>query len=249
MKNHARLGYNIPYILCWNNAERYAGLTGEQLQTIAQEASVCTRCALHRGRFRAVPGEGPATAKIMCIGEGPGYHEDRQGRPFVGASGKFLDTLLSMAGLRREDVFIGNVIKCRAPQDRDPLPEEIETCTSLYLFRQIEIINPRVIVTLGRFSMALYLPGEKISRIHGQPRTIGGRLIVPMMHPAAGLHQPKNRPLIEEDFRRLPEILVRAEREAAEAASHSSNTDTGDQGGKGGDGDGDRPIGEQMSMF
>ncbi|NJN65691.1 MAG: uracil-DNA glycosylase [Chloroflexaceae bacterium] len=224
-------------------------MTGEKLQTIAQEVSACTRCPLHRGRFRAVPGEGPTSARIMFIGEGPGYHEDRQGRPFVGASGKFLDTLLALAGLQRAEVFIANVIKCRAPQDRDPLPEEIETCTTLYLFRQIEVINPRVIVTLGRFSMALYLPGEKISRIHGQPRTIGGRLVVPMMHPAAGLHQPKNRPLIEEDFRRLPEILARAEREEAAAHSDSDEGSASDSAQKEGDQSGGRPVGEQMSMF
>jgi len=160
---------------------------------------------------KAVPGEGPIDATIVFIGEGPGYHEDRQGRPFVGPSGKFLDELLALAGLQRQTVFIGNVIKCRPPQNRDPLPEEIDICTRTYLLRQIDIINPRVIVTLGRFSMSLYLPGERISRIHGQPRMINGRLIVPMLHPAAALHQPQNRPLIEADFRRLPEIIARSE--------------------------------------
>jgi DNA polymerase len=146
----------------------------------------------------------------MLIGEGPGYHEDRQGRPFVGPSGQFLDELLSIAGLSRAEVFIGNVVKCRPPQNRDPQPDEVQICTETYLDRQIEAINPRVIVTLGRFSLGLFLPGERISRIHGQPRTVGGRLIVPMLHPAAALHQPQNRPLLEADFQRLPAILAEA---------------------------------------
>ncbi len=187
----------------------------ESLQLIAQEIRGCTRCALHHGRTRAVPGEGPPDARVMLIGEGPGYHEDRQGRPFVGPSGQFLDELLAMAGLRRSDVFIGNVVKCRPPQNRDPQPDEISTCTQAYLFRQIAAIQPKVIVTLGRVSMGLFLPGEKISRIHGQPRTVDGRLIVPMLHPAAALHQPQNRPLIEADFQRLPAILAQAEHDAA----------------------------------
>jgi DNA polymerase len=186
----------------------------ETLQLIAQETKTCTLCGLHTGRTRAVPGEGPPDAKVMLIGEGPGYHEDRQGRPFVGPSGQFLDELLSMAGLTRSDVFIGNVVKCRPPQNRDPQPDEVKTCTETYLFRQIEALAPTVIVTLGRFSMTLFLPGEKISRIHGQPRSVGGRLIVPMLHPAAALHQPQNRPLLEADFQRLPAILAQTVSEA-----------------------------------
>lgn len=150
----------------------------------------------------------------MFIGEAPGFNEDRQGRPFVGAAGQFLEELLGLAGLRRADVFIGNVVKHRPPNNRDPEPDEIAACAG-YLDRQIAAIDPRVIVTLGRYSMARWFPGEKISRIHGQPRVVGGRLIVPMMHPAAALHQPQNRPLIEADFRRLPEILAQAERELA----------------------------------
>jgi DNA polymerase len=164
-----------------------------------------------------VPGEGPPDAKIVLIGEGPGYHEDRQGRPFVGQSGQFLDDLLAMAGLARAEVFIANVVKCRPPNNRDPEPGEVATCTETYLFRQIEAINPPVIVTLGRFSMNLFLPGERITRIHGQPRKVGERLIVPMLHPAAALHQPENRPLIEADFRSLPAILARAEAERVAA--------------------------------
>lgn len=162
-----------------------------------------------------MPGEGPADARLMFIGEGPGYHENQQGRPFVGVAGQLLDELLLLAGLTRHEVFIGNVVKCRPPQNRDPKTDEVKTCTSHYLFRQIDAINPSVLVTLGRFSMELFLPGEKISRIHGQLRQVGGRMVVPMLHPAAALHQPKNRALIEEDFRRLPAMLDQAAQQTA----------------------------------
>ena len=189
----------------------------ETLQLLAEATTTCRLCGLHKGRTHAVPGEGPPDAKIMLIGEGPGFHEDRQGRPFVGPSGQLLDELLALAGLQRSDVFIGNVVKCRPPQNRDPLPDEIATCTQTYLDQQIAALNPLVIVTLGRFSMTLFLPGEKISRIHGQPRTVEGRLIVPMLHPAAALHQPQNRPLLQADFQRLPAILAQVEHEQAPA--------------------------------
>jgi DNA polymerase len=189
----------------------------EQLEQIAVEVNACTLCKLHHGTTKAVPGEGSADAKLMLIGEAPGFHEDRQGRPFVGASGQFLEELLGLAGLRRRDVFIANVVKHRPPNNRDPEPEEISACAH-FLDRQINIINPPVIVTLGRFSMARWFPGEKIMRIHGQPRWFGDRLIVPMLHPAAALHQPQNRPLIEADFRHLPAILADAEQRRGTAA-------------------------------
>ncbi len=150
----------------------------------------------------------------MFIGEAPGWHEDQQGRPFVGAAGKFLNELLALAGLKREEVFITNVVKCRPPGNRDPLPDEIAACAP-YLERQIAAIDPEVIVTLGRFSMARWFPGERISRIHGQPKRVEGRLIVPMYHPAAALHQSAFRAAIEEDFAKLPKILAEAERERA----------------------------------
>jgi DNA polymerase len=187
------------------------GMAQTELDMVAQEVRGCTLCALHSGRVRAVPGEGPANAKVMFIGEGPGFHEDRQGRPFVGASGQFLDELLARANMRREDVFITNVVKCRPPNNRDPVADEIDTCTGTYLDRQIAAINPSVIVTLGRFSMHYFLPNERIMRVHGQPRTVKGRLVVPMIHPAAALHQPQNRPLLEADFEQLPVLLQRAE--------------------------------------
>ena len=178
-----------------------------ELSELASEISVCTKCILSKSRTKAVPGEGPEDAAIMFVGEGPGFHEDKQGRPFVGAAGQFLEELLAGIGMRREQVFIANVVKCRPPGNRDPLPEEIEACRS-YLDRQIELINPRVVVTLGRYSMARWFPNAKISAIHGQTRKLEGRLIVPMFHPAAALHQPSLRRDVEADFHKLPEILA-----------------------------------------
>lgn len=179
------------------------------LKQIAEEVSVCTRCNLHHSRKNAVPGEGPANAEIMFIGEGPGFHENEQGRPFVGAAGKFLEELLAKIGMKRDQVFIGNVVKCRPPSNRDPLPDEVAACSE-YLDRQIQAINPKVIVTLGRYSMGRFLPNAKISDIHGQALNIRGRLIVPMFHPAAALHQPSLKPLVEKDFAMLPELIARS---------------------------------------
>lgn len=179
------------------------------LHQIARAVHDCTRCSLHQGRTRAVPGEGNPEADIMLIGEGPGFHEDKQARPFVGASGKFLESLLNDIGYKREDVFIANVVKCRPPHNRDPQPEELAACKD-YLDRQIELVDPKVIVTLGRYSMYRYFPGESISKIHGQPKRVGNRLIVPMFHPAAALHQPRWKPLIIEDFKKLPQFIAEA---------------------------------------
>ncbi len=187
----------------------------DDLKQIAAEIRACTLCPLHVGRKNAVPGEGPANAEIMLIGEGPGFHEDQQGRPFVGPSGQFLNELLALAGYRREEVFIANVVKCRPPGNRDPLPEEIEAC-SRYLDRQIAVINPKVIITLGRYSMAKFFPNAKISAIHGKARRVNGRIVIAMYHPAAALHQPALREAIEEDFRRLREIIRAAEQQAEE---------------------------------
>ncbi len=181
----------------------------ESLAQIAKEVSVCTNCALHHSRKKAVPGEGPANAEIMFIGEGPGFHENEQGRPFVGAAGKFLDQLLEQAGVTRADVWIGNVVKCRPPGNRDPLPEELAVCDA-YLERQIEAINPSIIVTLGRYSMGKFMPGAKISTVHGQMRKAGNRYVIAMFHPAAALHQASIKPLILADFAKLPELLKQA---------------------------------------
>ncbi len=181
----------------------------ETLEQIAHKISLCTKCTLHESRKRAVTGEGPADAEIMFIGEGPGFHENEQGRPFVGASGRFLEQLLAEAGLERSEVFIANVVKCRPPGNRDPEPEELEACSE-YLNIQIEIINPSIIVTLGRISMGRYFPGAKITSVHGQMQNIGGRFIIPMYHPAAALHQPALRPSILADFAKLPGQLGEA---------------------------------------
>ncbi|MCJ7513077.1 MAG: uracil-DNA glycosylase [Anaerolineales bacterium] len=181
------------------------------LAAVAQEVSGCRQCKLHLSRKNAVPGEGPADAEILFIGEGPGFHENEQGRPFVGAAGKFLEELLATIGMRREQVFICNVVKCRPPGNRDPLPEEIAACAA-YLERQLAAVNPRLVVSLGRFSMAHYFPGAKISEVHGKPRQVQGRLVVPMYHPAAALHQPSLRRIVEEDFARIPAQLGQAAR-------------------------------------
>ncbi len=189
----------------------------ETLAQIAGEVSVCTRCALHKTRTKSVPGEGPENAEMMCIGEGPGFNEDQQGRPFVGQAGKFLDELLGLAGLKREEVWIGNVVKCRPPNNRDPLPEELAACNG-YLERQMAALEPKIIITLGRFSMGKFFPGARISAVHGQMRKIGNRFVIPMFHPAAALHNPTYLPLIKADFAKLPELLQMARNELAKAA-------------------------------
>ena len=185
----------------------------EDLKTIAAEVNVCVKCKLHIGRKKAVPGEGPANAKIMFIGEGPGFYENEQGRPFVGAAGKFLEELLATIGLTREEVFICNVVKCRPPGNRDPEIDELTACSG-YLERQIRAIQPAVIVTLGRFSMARFMPEAKISAVHGQARMIDGRLVVAMFHPAAALHQPSLKQSIVEDFKKLPGLIAGAAKAA-----------------------------------
>ena len=167
----------------------------------------CTLCSLSTERTNAVPGEGSRTADIMFIGEGPGFHEDRLGRPFVGPAGQFLDELLAGIGLRREDVYITNMIKCRAPNNRDPLPGEIGACKP-YLDEQIEMISPKVIVLLGRYSFGRFFPGESIAKARGRPRTKGGLVLYPIYHPAAALHNPRLRPVIEQDFQKLTELVT-----------------------------------------
>lgn len=184
----------------------------ETLDQIASEVSVCENCELHKTRKKSVPGVGPANAEIMLIGEGPGFNENEQGLPFIGQAGKFLSELLAQAGLQREDVWIGNVVKCRPPNNRDPLPDELAACDK-YLERQITVLNPSIIITLGRFSMGKFMPGAKISAIHGQMRKIGERFVIPMFHPAAALHQPQLKTTILADFAKLPELLDVARKE------------------------------------
>ncbi len=179
----------------------------DSLEQVAAEVRVCTRCALAKSRKNAVPGEGPADARIMFIGEGPGFHEDNQGRPFVGASGQYLETLLAEIGLKRDQVYITNVVKCRPPGNRDPEPAELTACRD-YLDRQIALIQPSIIVTLGRFSMQRYFPGESISRIHGRPRRVGNTYYFPMFHPAAALRNPAWRQEMSKDIQRIPQLLA-----------------------------------------
>lgn len=189
----------------------------ETLAQIAKEVTVCTNCALHHSRKKSVPGEGPAAAEIMFIGEGPGFHENEQGRPFVGAAGKFLDQLLAQAGVTRADVWIGNVVKCRPPENRDPQPDELAACNE-YLEQQIQAIDPSIIVTLGRFSMNKFFPGAKISAVHGQMKKVGDRYVIAMFHPAAALHQAALKPAILADFAKLPELLEQARKGLGKSA-------------------------------
>jgi uracil-DNA glycosylase len=195
----------------------------EALETIAQQVSVCTKCELYKGRTNAVPGEGPTHAEIMFIGEAPGAREDKLGRPFVGASGKFLDELLEQAGVTRAEVWITNVVKCRPPGNRDPQLVEIETCTTNYLDNQIKIVNPSIIVTLGRHSMSRFIPDAKITQIHGQMQKVGKRFVIPMFHPAAALHQSRFKPMLLEDFARLPGQLEEARAALGKSTSKKKN--------------------------
>jgi len=185
------------------------------LTELYQEIANCQDCDLARGRTKVVPGEGPEDADLLFIGEAPGWYEDQQGRPFVGSAGAFLDELLASIGLSRKQVYIANVIKCRPPGNRDPLSSEIQACRK-WLDRQMEIIQPKMVVILGRYSLARYFPTESIGKIHGKARKIGDVIYYPMYHPAAALHQGSLRKTIEADMLRIPEILAQAE-EVAEA--------------------------------
>lgn len=194
------------------------------LEEIAAEVRVCTRCRLHETRTRAVPGEGDVDTEVMFVGEGPGQNEDREGRPFVGRAGGLLERLLNHVGWGRDDVFITNVVKCRPPANRDPEPEEIAACAP-YLRRQVETLDPSVIVTLGRFSMATFMPGVRISQAHGTTR-IGGpkdpkdsrdpatgagdATVFAMYHPAYALRNPAVERESFEDMARIPSVLVEA---------------------------------------
>ncbi len=183
-----------------------------KLTKITQAVSNCQNCNLFKTRTFTVPGAGNPRAEIMFIGEGPGKNEDLQGKPFVGAAGKYLDQLLSSINLNREDIFITNIVKCRPPGNRDPFPIEINTC-SPYLKAQIDIIKPIIICTLGRHAMNFFLPDLKISRDHGQPKRFQGQVFLPLYHPAAGLYNPANRNAIESDFKKIPLIIKKIKQE------------------------------------
>ncbi|KKM71110.1 hypothetical protein LCGC14_1433940 [marine sediment metagenome] len=180
-----------------------------ELEELHHRIASCPDCDLCRTRTHAVPGEGPTDAEVLFVGEAPGFYEDQQARPFVGPAGRFLDELIASIGLRRDQVFITNVVKCRPPDNRDPLPGEMDACRK-YLERQIEIIHPKVIVSLGRYSLAWFFPRDTISKVHGQAKVRDGTYFIPMYHPAAALHAGNMRRVIEEDFRKIPAILERA---------------------------------------
>lgn len=183
----------------------------ESLEDIARLVKNCTDCPLHNGRTNAVPGEGNPQADIMFIGEGPGFREDKEGRPFVGPAGQLLEGLLASIGTNRKEVYIANMVKCRPPDNRDPAPTEIAAC-SKYLDRQIELINPKLIVTLGRFSLGRFFPGESITRVRGKPRQKDGLTIFPVLHPAAVLRRPELRGIMVEDFQAISRIVEDAQR-------------------------------------
>ncbi|MCK5212706.1 MAG: uracil-DNA glycosylase [Dehalococcoidia bacterium] len=191
------------------------------LTELSRQMASCQACELAQQRNKVVPGEGADDADLLFIGEAPGFNEDQQGKPFVGAAGSFLDQLLASIGLSRGDVYIANVIKCRPPGNRDPLPGEIAACKP-WLDQQIELIRPKIIVTLGRFSLARYFTNETIGKVHGRPRKVGDIMCFPMYHPAAALHQGSLRKVIEEDMLKLPALLKDLE----------TCSDTSDDGGQ-----------------
>ena len=180
------------------------------LSELYEEIALCQQCEIAKYRTKVVPGEGAEDATIMFIGEAPGWHEDQQGRPFVGPAGLYLDELLASINLKREQVYIANVIKCRPSGNRDPLPAEIHNCRK-WLDRQIELIHPKLVVTLGRYSMAMFFPGKSISKIHGTAQKRDNVIYYAMYHPAAGLHQQSLRQMIEADMLKIPSLLAEAE--------------------------------------
>jgi len=179
------------------------------LSKLYEEIALCQLCEIAKYRTKTVPGEGAEDAEIMFIGEAPGWHEDQQGRPFVGPAGQYLDQLLALIGLKRQQVYIANVIKCRPMENRDPLPSEILNCRK-WLERQIEVIQPKMIVTLGRYSMAMFFPGKSISKIHGTAQKRDDVVYYAMYHPAAALHQQSLRQAIEADMLKIPALLAEA---------------------------------------
>ena len=193
------------------------------LEAIAAEVRVCTKCRLHETRTRAVPGEGDSETEVVFVGEGPGFNEDRDGRPFIGRAGDLLVKLLASIGWRREDVFITNVVKCRPPDNRDPLPDEIAACAP-YLRRQLEVLDPAVVVTLGRFSMGTFMPGARISQAHGTIRPVdpatgaSSAIVFAMYHPAAALRTPAIERESYADIANVPTALLESRRRRELAA-------------------------------
>lgn len=199
-----------------NDPNNDPNIEHDTLETIAAEVQACTRCDLYQGAKQGVPGSGDPNAEVMLVGEAPSQYDDRRGYPFSGPSGVFLDELLALAGLTRAEVYLTNIVKHRVPDSRELLPGEIAACAG-YLTRQIALVNPRVIVALGRGALARFQPGAKISRVHGQAKLVGGRIIVAMYNPAAALHREELRATVVADFQRaLPAAIAEARRLAAE---------------------------------
>jgi len=215
--------------------------TAAALAAIAEQVQVCKLCRLYQSATKGVPGAGNPNAEILFIGEGPGYYEDKSGLPFVGNSGKYLEKMLALIGLTRDDVFITNVVKHRPPENRDPLPDEIAACKP-YLDQQLELIDPLVIATLGRHSMGRYFPNGKITQIHGQPKYNGRHAYYPLYHPAAVLRNPSWQEAMEADFKRLPEVLAKVKALRNGAPPTSSGTPAAKK-------DEDDPPLKQLSMF
>ena len=176
------------------------------LEDLHARVASCTDCDLYKSAINAVPGEGSPRADLMFIGEGPGAKEDALGRPFVGPAGQVLNQLLASIGLKREDVYISNMVKHRPPDNRDPLPGEIQACAK-YLEEQIKLINPKVVIPLGRHALAKWFPKDTISKVHGRPRRLGELTLFPQYHPAAVLHNPTIRPALERDFQEMGKLL------------------------------------------
>jgi DNA polymerase len=230
--------------------------TDAELAVIAGEVRGCTRCPLARGRTQAVPGEGNPLTDVLLVGEGPGAREDATGRPFVGPAGQLLDELIHSIGWERGDVFIANVVKCRPPGNRDPDPDEIAACAS-YLDRQETVLDPAVVVTLGRHSLQRYLPGARIGAVHGTLRLAHGRHVFPMYHPAAALHQASLRETLFRDIRGLPAALLAArdsiavERAASVQDEHDEGLPTtiGEPDAQDVDREGAADEAQQMTLF
>ena len=207
---------------------------GDSLDKVAAEVRVCQKCPLAHTRVKAVPGDGPGDSEALFIGEGPGMQEDRQGRPFVGPAGQFLDEMLGSVQMQRAGCFVTNVVKCRPPENRDPTPDEIAACAP-YLTRQLALIQPKVVVTLGKHSMSRFFPGEQISKIHGRLRNIDGQLVLPLYHPAAALHRAELRQTELSDFQQVPLALEAARQQRALPPSETTKKD--------------EPPPEQLSLF
>ncbi len=201
----------------------------------------CVACPLHEGRTNAVPGDGPADAEVVFVGEAPGFYEDKQARPFVGQAGKFLDELLASVGWRRDQVYVTNVVKCRPPNNRDPLPIELDTCETNWLKPELGLVDPKVIVTLGRYSLARLFPKESIGRVRGKTLQWGMYTVYPIYHPAAALHQQRLRGVIMEDFKRLPEVLEEVRHRGSDPASVAPLADASDSA--------DEPEPQQLNLF